>query len=871
MELTGKNVNLATSGLEVLPVWNEAQSSFNGDTNFFPDIAISDLYWGRTNYSPEFRLNSAALWNGSTARALGYPFPGVTPFGNPSFTLPNPWADSYTNSVAGEMSLTVTNQDGEPVELTIITNMAKGAIFVGAPSDFGVQVGFTDVNPDTGLMTANVVMWQQFSNVVTARLEPAFVFIEDRLGSGGTTGVLSSAVGCPPYATSRPANYIVSRDGFYPGDPGGAGYPPADFFLVSGNTDPLITEDGVTNATVQAGELTAYSAYVDNVVIRPLPVVGGTVTNLPGRIRITGDNLDLSGTRMRAEGQIIIKSSHLISSSNAVIDCENLSFNLASTNGTLQVTNLSKDTVNRLTGTIRVWSTVWSNTAELLIENYSIDTNNTPPATLSPVSNTVSMVFHTLMVDARALSSTLPVTVFDFATHSTNVVINDNMTMGEAFLVDGKSLTLNANLTIPGVVPVVNPGIGVPPPGEPMRDFTAANAPNLLYFTNRGSFFINNDAHLGDDRPQPYARLINSGTINGWSLQARSDYLQNSGSLIALSTLGLQCGSGNFDGGDSTSGGDSHFMAGSLKFNDYQMTVNGGLYFMATNALYDAGGGASNAFTVQNGFHLQIKPQTGDLFGTALTTAAPNVPATTIDHTWAGLDLGPSAAGYTNNTALGKLVVTSQSRNPLFYFSGTGSQNGLYVDLLDLSALGTNYQRWIAIDPNLTIYFAAAKLGFTPPKSNNVPQPQAEEFLDGKFGGRLRWVRDFAGPNSATPVLINGQTVMVNRALRNSLLIDSNTNGIPNFNDPYPFSASVTLTASLVGANQPVPNAVAISWMAAPQTVYRVEYATSPALNNWQPLLTYTNTALTNKLVSVSDTNPPAGSGPRFYRVGFNP
>lgn len=143
--------------------------------------------------------------------------------------------------------------------------------------------------------------------------------------------------------------------------------------------------------------------------------------------------------------------------------------------------------------------------------------------------------------------------------------------------------------------------------------------------------------------------------------------------------------------------------------------------------------------------------------------------------------------------------------------------------------------------------------------------------MDGQFGGRLRWVRDFAGPNSSTPVLINGQTVMVNSALRNSLLIDSNTNGIPNFNDPYPFSASVTLTASLVGTNQPAPRAVAISWMAAPKTVYRVEFAGNPALNNWQPLLTYTNSALTNKWVSISDTNPPAGNAPRFYRVGFNP
>jgi len=299
------------------------------------------------------------------------------------------------------------------------------------------------------------------------------------------------------------------------------------------------------------------------------------------------------------------------------------------------------------------------------------------------------------------------------------------------------------------------------------------------------------------------------------------------------------------------------------------MTVNGGLYLRATNALFDAGGGSGNVLTVQNGFNLQAKPATGDLLGTTIETAAPAVPSVAIEHTWAGEDRGPHAAGFTNNTALGKLVVSSKSTDPFFYFAGTGNQNGLYVDQLDLTNLGTNYQSGIAIDPNLTIYFASAKLGFTPPNIGGIQQ-QPEEYLDGKFDGHLRWVSDFSGPNSSTAVISNGVSILVNSALRFSKLIDSNTNGVSNFYDPYPFSTSVVLTASLIGANQPAPLAVAISWTAAPKTVYQVEYSSGPALNNWQPLLRYTNSTATSKVVSVSDTNAPLGVTRRFYRVGYS-
>src|SRR6185436_7205368 len=154
------------------------------------------------------------------------------------------------------------------------------------------------------------------------------------------------------------------------------------------------------------------------------------------RIHISADQLDLSRTRLRGEGEIIIQTSHLISSSNAVVDCENLSFNLASTNGNLRVQNLSPDTSTRFRGSILLWSAVWSNSATLVITNYTIATNTTTgllETNLTPVTNGITVSLHTLMVDAIGLGAfALPVSVFGFTSHSTNAVISDNMSVVES-------------------------------------------------------------------------------------------------------------------------------------------------------------------------------------------------------------------------------------------------------------------------------------------------------------------------------------------------------------------------------------------------------------------------------------------------------
>jgi len=283
-----------------------------------------------------------------------------------------------------------------------------------------------------------------------------------------------------------------------------------------------------------------------------------------------------------------------------------------------------------------------------------------------------------------------------------------------------------------------------------------------------------------------------------------------------------------------------------------------------------------------------------------MRTVAPNIGSIKIYHFWAGTNCGPVNAGFSNNVALGQLVLAPQgsvvSFPPTFFFAGTNyfggtGTNGLYVDLLDLTALGNNWtniqQHLLQIDTNsLVIYYAAAKLGFTPPPAaNGLPPQEPEEFLNGQFGGHLRWVRTFAGPNSSVAVVINGLTYEVNKAYRFATTIDSNTNGIPNYADPNPFSTPppfsamlLTLNASLVPqggqshqiesqTNQSSPSVLALSWLAVSNTVYNVQFTTNLATANWQPLLAYTNNAPTNQTVTVFDTNAPTVAAKRFYRL----
>src|SRR5262249_2449868 len=143
---------------------------------------------------------------------------------------------------------------------------------------------------------------------------------------------------------------------------------------------------------------------------------------------------------------------------------------------------------------------------------------------------TITVYYQVLMVDATHLTTQVPVNVYDLATHSPNTVVNDNMTVLQSLHIDGQSFTVNGGITVPGLFPT-NPITGLLPGFNPLFDYTGANAPKVLYFTNNGIFNIFNEAHFGDDRPSPYTVFRNTGTISASSVGIKSLNYENSGNI----------------------------------------------------------------------------------------------------------------------------------------------------------------------------------------------------------------------------------------------------------------------------------------------------------------------------------------------------
>ncbi len=591
MQIVGTNVNLARSGLEVTPI--VGRGSFNTSSNFFPDSAIYDEYWGATNMF----MNSATLMQLNKGNLIvASPPHTVIPGpvnGRPPIVLENPLSDSYTNAL-DTASLNVTNEDGSTETIDVPTNIVQQAVFVGIgdPRYMSAQIRFQGGQFKTAAVALNTTL----TNVITGLPETTTIYLVDTLASETNGGLLTNIT---TGSTFRPGNYLVSRvrPSEFAGGASGLGPPPVNFFY-----DPdFFSSSLVTN------EYAAYCAFVDNLGSRP-PAISGSITNLPGRINIIAGSLDLTQTRIQGEGPINIQTRHLVGSSNAVVAGPILSYNLGSTNGKLNVMNLVPNgNVLQVQGDIYAWSALWTNFSTILTPNYNIDTNTGTPTFAFNYTNIVQVTFYILMVDGSGLLSQQPAAVYDLATHATSVVISDPVTVNQSFLVDGQSFTLGNSLTFSGTV----------------TSWSSVNAPSLKYFTNNGTLNIPNSANFGGDTAAPYSAFINNGTITASGQTINTAYFENNGTLVTGGGLYVTATSGKMQNGQVSSSADVQFSGSVLKLNQSTIASSGGLNLNVTSSLYDTGGGSSNVFTCREGFNLTTKPQTGDLLGTSHSHKSP--------------------------------------------------------------------------------------------------------------------------------------------------------------------------------------------------------------------------------------------------------
>ena len=262
---------------------------------------------------------------------------------------------------------------------------------------------------------------------------------------------------------------------------------------------------------------------------------------------------------------------------------------------------------------------------------------------------------------------------------------------------------------------------------------------------------------------------------------------------------------------------------------------------------------------------MTVKPASGDLRGTTINVFAPP-PNKTVANIWAGEDRLVSNSGFTNNAAVGKLILDPLASSK-FSFSGLpGMSNAIYVDYLELRDYATNRDvngnfPALNIADNIVIYYAQAI----------VNGASIAEKMDGKNSRHLRWVSSYAGKFSSKNIVIDGKTNAVNAALAQSTIIDSDGDGTPNASDTTPFFSPGQMNLTVTLTNVP-PLTAKVTWQTVPNATNFVEFKTNLFSTGWIPLTNFISpNPYPGPATNVTVLDPLNLGGTRFYRVLVNP
>jgi hypothetical protein len=388
----------------------------------------------------------------------------------------------------------------------------------------------------------------------------------------------------------------------------------------------------------------------------------------------------------------------------------------------------------------------------------------------------------------------------------------------------------------------------------------------------------------------PYNNFINHGLLSDQGSTISADNFENSGTVSnGVNSFTLSSLTTTLTNGAIVAGGDIFITANSLLASNVMLQAGRSLTLTVTNLLTDgvtngaAGLTNGNFWSVQstngtggNGLILPVKPALGDLLGTTISNYAAG-PNKQIINTWAGQDRGVSVSGYTNNAAVGRLVLDALGTSSQFKFSGAGTNNALYVDELVFADQMTNginnnfdFSANLSISPGMMIYFAQAVVE----NGGSIAKKIDDASRSGQNNGRLRWIPAYAGYFSSTNLVYpDGTTNTVNAALAASPYIDSDGDGTANATDPTPFFTSGEVNLKMTVTNV-TPLTVMIQWDSIPSATNCVQYKTN-LLGSWLTLTNFVSPALV----------PPAGGWPitntvfdavnpaqqRFYNVKVVP
>jgi hypothetical protein len=365
--------------------------------------------------------------------------------------------------------------------------------------------------------------------------------------------------------------------------------------------------------------------------------------------------------------------------------------------------------------------------------------------------------------------------------------------------------------------------------------------------------------------PAAYDSFINYGLLSNQGGSAIWAHIFTSGGTISagVNNFILQSLTTTLTNGSITAGGDVSITTDSLVVSNLVLLAGRSLTLQATNLLTDTGVTNGNFWSVGNpsgtggnGFALTIKPLTGDLLGTTITNFVPG-PNKLVINTWAGLDRGVSTSGYTNDAAVGHLILDSLGASSAFQFNGAGVSNALYVDLLELRDQATNRNGGgnftaLNINNNMVIYYASAFMSGA----------SIADKMNHKNGDRLRWIPAYLGYFSSTNFIYpDGTTNILNISLLQSTTLDSDGDGIANAFDPTPLFTTNQWAVHIISPAPANTNTALFTWHSIPS-------ATNVLVSSINLIPPYSWQVLTN-FVSPSPV-PPAGGWPITNIVSYH-
>ena len=555
----------------------------------------------------------------------------------------------------------------------------------------------------------------------------------------------------------------------------------------------------------------------------------------PGSVVIDARDLNLEAAKIRAEGNLKIKADNLISSKNAILDCQNISLDIGSAGRVLVIEDLIADEVYRFGGSLELYEAAWDDTWK------EMRLNDADPPEFEEV--TIPFHYKAWYVDLDS-SMTNQVLVQSLRLRGDDVIIRDKVRLAGELIIQSSSVTFDGDFEV------------IPNPDTTFK-WDENVAPGVLSITNNAAFKIPGDVIMGSAET-PYEIFMNTGTNATQNLTIYAKNFNNAGGMFVDGSFDLNSKYINTSDSALNVSENVRISGDYFKLRNSTNMVGGMLNMNVSNLMVDGGNNTTNWFYVGNGISSEAESNSGKLLNSQFFLNADSYKSVPV--LWnSSKDKGPVYEGYVDNRAIGLLSLTNSYLGVFEIASTSESKKAIYVDKLVLeglteNALLTNKLDQLNIKDGMTLYFAAS----------NLP----EEKLDGMRDGRLRWVKDFAGQYSSMPLYLSGseETVMVNRAHRRSKIFDTDGDGVANGFDPTPF-----------GDGRPKMQVKGrfIEWLGIPNKMYSIEYTEKLGKQaRWRKLVSIKN----NKTVFESMRYqipralimPEQGTGTVYIRLAYN-